>query len=195
MLSTNDTAKVRGKAIASIPKFVTKKFGSEGFEQWFDAISSEADQTYLFPIANDEWYPLKELLIEPSIVISRLFYDGNIKKAAWEMGRFSADYGLGNLVKLVVKMGPAKYLIKKSKEVLTSYYNSGVVELEEISKNTYIARLRDFLGIEKVIEYRMAGWLERALEISGCKHITIDIRQSSTESDPYTEFFLSWRNE
>ena len=41
---------------------------------------------------------------------------------------------------------------------------------------------------EKVIEYRIAGWIEKALEISGCKDISVEITKSMTQNDALTEF-------
>ncbi len=187
-----DVTLVKGKAIASIPKFIVKKFGKKGLQRWFDAISAGAHQIFIFPVKPDEWYPVRTAIIEPSANIAQLFYDWDIKKAAWEMGRFSADYGLGSVSRMIVRMGPSGYLVKKSSEILNSYYKPITADTIDITPNSGILRIKDLPGIEKTLEFRISGWMERALEISGCKNIKINIAKSLTEGHPYTEFRVSW---
>ncbi len=47
--------------------------------------------------------------------------------------------------------------------------------------------------MNKVVEYRIAGWIERALEICGCMNVTVNITQSLTDQDPCTEYNITWR--
>ena len=185
---------VRGKAIASIPAFVAKKFGKNEYKRWLNVISAEAFQVYYFPVKKDEWYPIRITMIEPSANIAQLFYEWDIKKAAWEMGRFSIDFGMNNLAKLMVKMGPAGSLIKKASEIINSYYKPIAAETTEITGNSAVLRVKEFPGMHTTVEYRMAGWMERALEISGCKNIKVEIPKPFSNSHPVTEFHVSWGN-
>jgi hypothetical protein len=192
MVTEKETTMVRGKAIASIPAFVIKKFGKDGYKKWLDAISAEAYQVFYLSIKSEEWYPVKITMIDPSANVAQLFYEWDIKKAAWEMGRFSADYGLNNIRKLFVKMGPEGYLLKKSVEIINSYYKPVYAETSEITEVSGIIRIKDFVDMDKTVEFRMAGWMERALEISGCKNVKIEIPKPYSNSHPVTEFHISW---
>jgi hypothetical protein len=43
-----------------------------------------------------------------------------------------------------------------------------------------------------IIEKRIGGWIEKALEITRCEDINIEISQSMAKGDPVTEYRISW---
>jgi hypothetical protein len=183
---------VSGKALIPMPKFVTKNFGKEGLERWLEAISVEAHRVFIFPIKPAGWYPLGDTLIKPTANIAQLFYNWDLKAAAWDLGRFSADSGLKNVLKLFVKLGPTQFFFNKATEFLTSYYRPSTIEIVEVKNNSGLFRITEFPEIDKAVEYRIAGWVQRALEINGRKNITIEIPKSLTDFKPYSEFRVSW---
>ncbi|MGD2085406.1 MAG: hypothetical protein PVH61_04400 [Candidatus Aminicenantes bacterium] len=187
----NTAMKVRGKALIPMPKFVKKKFGKEGLKRWLDAISVEAHQAFVFTIKSSEWYPLTETFTKPTANIAQLFYDWNLKKAAWELGRFSADFGLKYL-KLIVKIGSPNFLLNKAGEIMSSYYNPSKIEIVNAVGSNVKFRISNFPEMNKAVEYRIAGWIERALEINGCKNVNIKIPKSITNFNAYSEFHVSW---
>ena len=192
MTEENGKMMVRGKALASIPKFVSKKFGKTGYQQWMDTISAEAHAVYALNIDHDEWYPLRETLIQPCANIAQLFFEWDLKKAAWDLGRFSADYGLNNVFKLFVKKNTVDIFINKASEYMSSYYKPAEIEVAEVSESNSIIRITKFPEMDKTIEYRIAGWIQRALEINGCKGVQVDIPASLTNMKLYTEFQINW---
>ncbi|MFC1528556.1 hypothetical protein ACFL5B_01460 [Candidatus Latescibacterota bacterium] len=183
---------VKGEAVLSLPLFILKKFGSKGYNQWLESISPEAKKVYSKPIHKSDWFPLKEVVVEPTRKICELFFN-NSKRGAWEGGRYSAEYGLKGIYKVLVKLATPQILIKKAGPILASYYNSGSLEVAESSKNHVVIRITNFSEMDKIIEYRLGGWMERAIEICGCKNVTVRITKSLTENDPFTEFKISWK--
>ena len=188
----NSKMQVSGKALIPMPKFVTKNFGKEGLERWLEAISVEAHRVFIFPIKQTGWYPLHDTLTKPTANIAQLFYDWDLKAAAWELGRFSADSGLKNVYKLFVKLGPTEFFFSKATEFLTSYYRPSAIKIVEVKNNSGIFRITEFPEMDKAVEYRIAGWVQRALEINGRKNVTIEIPKSLTNFKPYSEFRVSW---
>jgi hypothetical protein len=47
--------------------------------------------------------------------------------------------------------------------------------------------------MDEVIENRIAGWMQRAVEISGCRHVAVKTDKSLTKQESYTEFKVSWK--
>jgi len=45
---------------------------------------------------------------------------------------------------------------------------------------------------EKVNEFRIGGWIEKALEISVSKDINVEVTKSMTQGDALTEFTINW---
>ena len=183
---------VKGEAVLSIPIFILKKIGSKGYNQWLDSISPEAKKVYSKPINKSDWFPIKEIMIEPTIKCCELFFN-NSKRGAWKCGRYSAEYGLKGIYKVLVKLSTPQILIKKASSIITSYYKPSDVEVPESGKNYAIVRITDFAEMDKIIEYRIGGWMERATEICGCTNVTVTINSSLTENDPYTEYKVSWK--
>ncbi len=189
--AANAKMKVRGKALIPMPVFIKRKYGNEGFQRWLDAISVEAHQVFISGIKSNEWYPLTETFTKPTANIAQLFYDWDLKTAAWELGRFSADFGLKYL-KLIVKIGSPTFLINKASEIMSSYYNPSKIEIVKTVDANVILRISNFPEMSKAVEYRIAGWIDRALEINGCKNVNIEIPKSLTDFKPYSEFRVSW---
>jgi hypothetical protein len=183
---------VKGRALKSMQSYVRKKFGQEGFDRWLSAISTEAYMVYSQPIDTDQWFPLKTMLIDPTANIAQLFYEWDLKKAAWELGRFSADFGLKGPFRILVKIGSPNYFVHKSSEFMSAYYRPSTIETAESKDGLAIVHITKFPEIDKTIEYRIGGWMERALEINGCKNVKVNITKSLTSFEPYTEYKITW---
>ena len=179
----------RGKAVAAVPKFIIKNFGKKEYQKWLDVISAEAHNIYAMSIDNDEWYPLKETIIQPCANIAQLFFQWDLKKAAWELGRFSADYAIGGVSRFFGKKSNAGAFLNKVKEYMSDYYRPVTVEVIDEGENAATLKVTDFPEMDNTMTYRIAGWVERALEITGCKEVKVEINSSTT----ITEFKLSWQ--
>lgn len=183
---------VRGRIISSIPKFVQKNYGKEGYEKWLEAISADAHSYYILPIKNNDWYPLKETLIQPIANVAQLFFKWDLKEASWQMGRFSVESGLNTIFKFFVKMKSAEFFIKKASEFIADAYKPSALEAGEITEKSAILRVTHFPEIDKTTEYRMAGWAQRILELNGCKNVKVEIPKSLLDFKDCTEFSIIW---
>jgi len=183
---------VKGRALKSIQKYVREKFGHEGFDQWLAAISTEAYMVYSLPIDANAWFPLKTMLIDPMANIAQLFYHWNLKDAAWEFGRYSADFGLKGPYRLLIKIGSPQFFLQKGAEFMSAYYRPSTIETTEYGDGFGVVRITKFPEMDKTIECRIGGWIQRALEINGCKDVKVEITKSLTTFDPYTEFKITW---
>ncbi len=183
---------VKSDAMLSLPIFIVKKYGKDGFNKWRNALLPEAKNVYSYPIKKGEWHPLRKMMIEPTQLICDLFYNKSLKGAA-DCGRFSADIGLKGISKLLVKLSNPKIIINKASKIMPTYYRPSKIEVIESSEGYGIARITQFPESDSYIEYRIAGWMERALEISGCRNVNINITRTLTKGDPYTEYRITWK--
>jgi hypothetical protein len=182
---------VNGAAVLSLPLFIKAEHGEEAFQRWLDSLPEQARNVFSTPIFQSAWYPMKEILVEPTKKICELFYGGDLK-GAWDCGRYSADHGLRGIYKIFVRLSSPEFLINKASIILPTYYRPSKMKVIENAKGHAIVRVIEFPEMDKVIELRMAGWMERALEISGCKDVHMKLICSLTEGAPYTEFEGSW---
>lgn len=183
--------KVKGSAIETLPLFVREKFGDEGHDKWFDTLSSEARDAFTKKILSSAWYPLKEMFIDPTRQVCDLFYNGN-HKGAWENGRYSAEKSLKGIYKVFIRIGSVHFLIKKASTILPTYYEPSRIEIKDVSDNSTILHITQFEEADVIIDNRIGGWIERAMEICGCKTTDIKITKSLAKGDPVTEIHVKW---
>lgn len=183
---------VSGLAVATIPLFIKDKFGDKGFEKWLTKLEPEIQKIYTSIISVNKWYNIKEVFVEPTKILCDMFYDGDFK-AAWEFGRFSAEYGLKGVLKVFVKLASVKYFITRASVVIPNYYKPMTMEVITNEKGYALLQIPHFPGIHKIVELRIAGWMERALEITGnTKELYIEITKSLADGDECTEFTVKW---
>jgi len=183
---------VKGSVIASIPAFIEKKFGKYGLKKWLDHISDEARLIFSAKIREEDWYPLKVSLTEPMSNIAHLFYEWDLRKAAWELGRFSADFSVSGVKKLLFKFGSTKFFLNKAADFMDGYYRPAKISPISVEDGEGIFHITKFDEIEKTVEFRIAGWIERVLEIANNKNISVEVTQSLKDFKPYTEFLVKW---
>ena len=183
---------VKGEALISIPLFILKKFGKEGYDKWFAVLSPSAKKVYQHPIDKNEWFPLQTTLVEPTLSLCDVLFNKSIR-GAWECGRYSAEYGLKGIYKVLVKLSSPQILIKKAGPLLINYYRPAKLEVMDSDPTHVVVHISEFPEMNKVVEYRIAGWMERAIEICGSMHVTVNITKSLTDGDSCTEYSINWR--
>ena len=183
--------KVKGIAIAIMPEFIKEKFGPDGHRQWLEALSDETRKIYSTNILVSKWYPMAEAYAQPTEVLCRLFYGGEVR-GAWELGRYSADYALKGVYKAFVKSPVVTVNIGHASLVLPTYFQPATIEIKSLEQQRAVLRITRFEGSSHYVEHRIGGWIERALEIAGCREVKDEVTRSLAHQDPCTEYVLAW---
>ncbi|HEX7502294.1 MAG TPA: hypothetical protein VF451_02645, partial [Acidobacteriota bacterium] len=176
----------------STPKIILDKFGQYGLKRWLELISPQARRVFSSDIVPEAWFPLKDMLIEPMANIAQLFYDWDLKKAAWDFGRMSVDSRTPGVLKLLAKIPKAGSPIEKAVEQVASHYRPCTISVPMSDQKSCLVRISHFPEMEKTTEYRICGWIERSMEIGGCKGVKVDIIKSLTNFQPVSEYELRW---
>jgi hypothetical protein len=182
---------VKGTAVTTIPAFVKAKHGEAGYGKWLDSLKPEARKEFSGTMLSSAWYPLREMLIEPTLSIGNLFYGGTMLGAV-ELGRYSAEHGLKGVYRLFVRIGSPEFIISKAGQILPTYYRPSAMSVPEHTRGRAIVRVTEFPEPHPVVEHRMLGWMEQALTICGVKRIQAKIVVSMTTGSPHTDFQLTW---
>ncbi|MFC1732085.1 hypothetical protein ACFL6I_17385 [candidate division KSB1 bacterium] len=183
---------VKGEVLISLPLFIMKKFGKKEYERWLNSLAPAARKVFSSPLNKTEWYPLKETLVKPTNKLCELFYKNNMR-GAFECGRFSAEYGLKGIYKVLVKLSSPQILINRAGKILHNYYEPSEIDVFAETKNSVVVRITKFSEMTSCIEQRIAGWMQRAVEITGSNHVEVKITQSLTRDHPFTEFHVIWK--
>lgn len=183
--------KVKGEALVSLPLFILTKYGKTQYEDWLNSLSEEAKQVFSRPIDKTKWYPMRKMLVEPTRALCEMFYKNDLK-GAFDCGRYSAEYGLKGIYKILVKLSSPEILINRASKIIKNYYEPSDVEVIDLGMKKLIVRLTEFSEMEHCVEQRIAGWMQRAVEITGKKLVKVKITKSLVQNDPVTEFEITW---
>ena len=184
--------KVKGSAVSTLPLFVKNNFGEDGFQKWLVSLSSEAQNVFSKNVVSVGWFPLEQTLLEPTKKICDLFYNGDMK-GAWDSGRFSAEQGLKGVYKVFIKLRSAAFITKKASSILPTYYEPSEMKVADLQEDNAVIHITKFEEPSEMIDNRIGGWMEKALELCGYKTINISITKSLARGDSYTEFQVSWK--
>lgn len=184
--------KIKGTIINSVLGFVKENFPNR-FQEWSEGLSSKSKAIYTKPIIAAEWYSYEDGLIGPSEHVARLFYNNDEKKAAWQIGRYSADVGLKGIYKVFILIGTPQFIMKRAGKILSSFYDPSVLILGDVRPTGVDLHLTLFPEPSLIAEYRIAGWIEKALELCRVKSISIKITKSLAEGDDMTVYEVDWK--
>jgi hypothetical protein len=183
--------KVKGTIITSTQCFVKDKFPNR-YQDWFAKLTPASQNIYKNSVMASEWYDIEDGLLEPTRGIAEMFYSGDLNKTAWEMGRYSAEIGLTGIYKVFVLIATPQFIMKRGGKILSSFYQPSVLTTgEERSKGVDIL-VTEFENSSVITESRIAGWMEKALDICGVKNITIEKTKSLAKGDDMTAYVVNW---
>jgi uncharacterized protein (TIGR02265 family) len=184
--------KIKGLTIKTTPEFVKKRF-PERYREWLDALPSGSKKIMTEHIVVNEWYPIRDALTVPLRKVGEVFYENNWKKAVWDLGRYDAEDSLTGIYKIYVKLGSPGHLISRAGRIMAAYYSDAEIKVAQTDKKSIALQIVKFDEPDEAVEYNMAGWIQRALEISGCKNVEIEIPKSLARRDAVTEFRICWQ--
>jgi hypothetical protein len=184
--------KVKGTAVAPLPAFVEERFGQPGLERWLESLSADSRAILLSPIYPGEWYPLDEAFLEPTQLVCDQFFGGDLR-GAWSCGRFAAEHSLGGAYEMLVKLSSVNALVERASSIFGLYYEPSEMVVVRNDPNAAVVRITRFDDLRSVVEVRIGGWIERALELVGGDEVRVEITSSIAAGDASTEYDLRWK--
>jgi hypothetical protein len=184
---------VKGTGIKTTRDFVKTKFPSQ-YDQWLNSLPDKTKALYASAMINMAgWYPIKDAYLIPIDKTISMFYGGNIKDGAEAIGKFSADIALKGIYKLYLLIATPQYLMQRASVVFSTFYSPCDIKISESTGKSVTMQVPTFPEMTPAVEYRIAGWCVRALELCGCKDIRYNIKQSLTKGDKLSEIVFSWQ--
>ena len=181
---------IKGSAVKSIPDYV-KKFHPEQYTAWLDALPADTRAIYDAVVLPSNWYALQQAAIVPTELLGRMFY-GDPNKGAWNCGRYSAEMALTGIYKFFIKAASPFFIIDRAGKIFTTYYQPSAMEVVEKGNDYVILHITHFEEPSALIESRIAGWIEKAMEIHGVSFVTVEIPRSLARGDSLTEIVVKW---
>jgi len=99
---------------------------------------------------------------------------------------------LTGIYKFFIKAASPFFIIDRAGKIFTTYYQPSAMEVVEKGNDYVILHITHFEEPSELIESRISGWIEKAMEIHGVSFVTIDIPRSLTRGDTLTEIVVKW---
>lgn len=182
---------IKGSAVKAIHEYVKTKFPDK-YDEWLSQLPAPASAIHKGTIKTSEWYPLLEAAIVPTEILSKIAFNGDVNKASRECGKFSAESTLKGIYKFFLMATPSRMVVLTGGRILATFYRPAEFKVAESGSGNakvHISKIEDPGG---VIENRIAGWIEKALEMQGLKASRVEISQSLAKGDPITEITIVW---
>jgi len=182
---------VKGTAVKSIKEFVENKYSSQS-KSWVSSLPEKSQAIMKDAIFANNWYPMKDAAVEPTRALAKMFYNNDEKLAARESGKFSAEKGLKGVYKIFVMIAKPSYIMQRAGRLFASYYSPSDISVVHNHDKGLTLHITKFPEPEEIIEHRIAGWCERALEFTNCNNVKADITKSLAKGDSVTEIVITW---
>ncbi len=185
-----DAIEVRGLSARSTGEFVKARF-SDRYAAWLESLPPRS-RAIMEDCSDNQWYPLDDALTVPTEIACEQFFGGS-PEGAREIGRFSADYVFQGMYKVFIKMGTPLFTLSRACKIFESYLRPIEVNLTSLNESDALIRLAE-LGAERpLLDLRIMGWIERALELHGCRNIKVSMQLVSEDGERFCEIAVSWK--
>jgi len=183
-------ARVKGTAVISSLAYLKERLGAEKYTQIFSGLSVEAQAALGSTILPSNWYEfshLLELMKRAEVHLPR-----GAKSMAWEMGRYSAESGLSTVYKIFFRVADVSFILKKTAQVFSNYYDSGTMETVSITDKSALVSLRGFDQPSVHFCDRLLGWMERTVEMTGAKNVRMTHPRCIARGNDHCEYRGDW---
>jgi len=182
---------VKGTAVRSIPEYIQKHFPAK-YEAWLEALPEESRTIYNGFIQSAAWYPLRAGIHTPTEILGKVMFEGDLRKAAWECGRYTAATTLTGIYKFFVMAAPPSLVVKRAGRIMSTFYQPSEIIVANEGDKWALLHITRFDEITEVVENRIGGWIEKALEIQKIHQAKVTIEQSMSRGDSVTAILIKW---
>lgn len=182
---------IKGTAVIAIRDYIKTNY-KEKYNEWLGSLPEDSKIIYNNAIDSSKWYPLDKGGVIPTRKLAEFFHQGDYKNGAWTSGNYSAEKALTGIYKIFVKASSPAYIVDRASRVFSTYYRPCEMSVISKKENWVLIQISQMTSSDEVIEYRIAGWIQKALEISGANNVQITFPKSITKGDSVTEMEINW---
>lgn len=182
----------KGTAVRAVKEYIIGQFGTSGYEQWLHKLPDRSRTIFAGAVLASGWYPATDGVIEPLRVMCDMFYQGDLAGVR-QQGRFSADQDLRGVYRAFVKVASPQFLIRNVASIWGSYYTDTQAQATPVAEKSVRLEINGVEPDNPYNQYAIAGWVERALEICGCKAVAIAMENRPAQGKANYHFEISWK--
>jgi hypothetical protein len=182
---------IKGTALRTTRDFVKARF-PELYDKWLDSLTPDSKKLFSSTLDATAWYAYKEGYAVPIQKIIEVCFKGDTKTGGDQIGSWSAEISLKGFYKVFLLIASPQFLLQRASKIFTTFYEPSEIEASIMGSNDAILRIVKFDDITESIEYRIAGWTRKALEMANCNNPRYEIKSFLSKGDKSTEIYFRW---
>lgn len=185
---------IKGPSLNYLTKFINEKFPGK-YNLWFDSLPEESKKIFSEIILSTKWYDLNDGHINGIKTLGEVFFDDDVFKAAYEMGKFGGKVALTTIYKIFIKIPSLDFIVKKVSNIASTYYSTDIKInlLSHTDTNISISVIGFYVGQELMMP-NISGWLDNLMDIVSKKNYKIEYR-TETLNEKIEGFIDIWFEE
>lgn len=157
----------------------------------YDTLLWDEDKELLSQnILSASWYPF-DIYKRCFNALAEVQAKGNMDICK-QWGRIEGEATMTTIYKQTIIEGDPRKALDKFKLFFKLMYDFGELIMDYISDNEVVINYKDFDPEFKILYYVGQGWIERFLELCGCKDVSSEFIAKSWEGAELSKVKLSW---
>ena len=157
----------------------------------YDNLLSDKDKEFLSQnILSASWYPF-DIYMRCFNALAEVQAKGNMDICI-QWGRMEGEATMTTIYKQTIIEGDPRKAMEKFKRFFKLMYDFGELDIEFISDTEMTITYKDFEPDFKIYYHVGLGWMERFLELCGCKDLNSKFLVKSWEGAEETKIQVSW---
>ena len=183
--------KLKGNILLARLTLIDELFGEEGRRKVWQKLTPEEREALDDDILTGSWYESSLLTRLMTVVESELGNDDF--RLTRNLGYRSAEIQLNGVYASFIRPGDPGFLLSRCPTIWRLTHDFGQVEVRRSDKTHCVIRLLD---IEAVQAHGLVGWVQRGLELSGCRQVRKrTFLRPSASDEPIFEMHWTWELE
>jgi len=183
-------AKVKGTGVRAMIRYAETKGGPETMKRVLARLSEDDRKIVAGTILPSSRYPEE---FDHRILLA-VFHEmfGRDSEKGMDLGKAVLDEGMNIFSRLFLKFGDPSFLISKAGVLWNQYHEIGRLDVYDVGPKGARAKLLDYPWLDVPFCRVLSGSIFRALEVSGCKGISLQHEKCVGQGDPHCQYHVSW---
>ncbi len=174
---------IKGPSLNYIAEFIKEKFNGR-YNEWFDKLPPKSKDIFKDMILSTNWYSLQAGHIDGIKTLGLVFFEGDVFKAAYEMGKFGGKKALTGIYKIFIKIPSIDFIVKKVSTISSTYYSEEInIEVITHSESKIALEVRGFLLGQELMMPNIGGWIDNLMSIISKKSYKIEYKSTPTDNN------------
>jgi predicted hydrocarbon binding protein len=180
----------KGVGFVNVRGFVKESFGAHAWDELLASLP-HADREALGSVVSVGWYPL-DLYARLIGAVDHRFGTGTLS-VIHALGRYEAEKDLNTIHQFFLRMMNPNIVIEQMSKYWSRFHDTGEWQTERIGDYGAIATLSNWGVVDAGLCRELQAYLQRLLELCGCRNVTMDHPQCRTRGRPACEFRARWQ--